>query len=474
MMRWHKGIRFRKRRKRRIAIVSLIFALFLIGILGIMMTGKKTKVVLKVKSVSILQGEELPKLSAEAACENKKACKKKLGKNYTIDNLIKDLNDGKGYELKQAADNQKEGSYSIQVVWDKEFEQKLNKEWKKKLTIEIENATLTVKNKYGTWDKEKFCRLDGSYVTSDFIVSKGKTYYFDENGEKVTGWQEIQGATYFFNEKGMMHTGWKETKEGNYYFQEDGKMTVGWLELDDGTYYFDQKGKMVTGELVIGKVKCVFAKDGKLESKENKVDLKKPMIALTFDDGPGKYTDTLLNKLDEYDARATFFMLGSNVEKYPDLLQKMDNIGCELANHSTTHTSLVKLDKAGIQSEIETTENAIREAVGHGSSMLRPPYGAFNDEVKSVAGMPIMMWSLDTLDWKKKDAEKIKNYVLDNVSDGDVVLMHDIHSFSVDAALELIPELINRGYQLVTVSELAEARGVELENGVKYSQFYKQ
>ena len=105
--------------------------------------------------------------------------------------------------------------------------------------------------------------------------------------------------------------------------------------------------------------------------------------------------------------------------------------------------------------------------------MVRPHYGKKNDTVKATVGQPIIMWSIDTLDWKTRNVQSTINNVLKNAKDGDIVLMHDIHKQSVEAAVQLIPMLIQKGYQLVTVSELAEARGVTMENGVSYSQFRK-
>ena len=135
---------------------------------------------------------------------------------------------------------------------------------------------------------------------------------------------------------------------------------------------------------------------------------------------------------------------------------------------------MTKLDAAGIQKEIQTTTDAIAKATGGKKpTVMRPPFGAVNETVKQTVGLPIIMWSVDTLDWKTRNTQATIDSVLKNAKDGSVILMHDIHKPSVDAAVQLIPKLIEKGYQLVTVSELAEARGIHLENGVKYSQFYR-
>ena len=123
--------------------------------------------------------------------------------------------------------------------------------------------------------------------------------------------------------------------------------------------------------------------------------------------------------------------------------------------------------------EINYTRDVINSVVGQTPTIVRPPYGAANEVVQSVAGAPLVFWSVDTLDWELKDANLIRDYVLNHVKDGEIVLMHDIYEATVQAAIELIPLLQERGYQIVTVSEMARARGIVLENGAKYYNFYK-
>lgn len=207
--------------------------------------------------------------------------------------------------------------------------------------------------------------------------------------------------------------------------------------------------------------------------KKDAINPNKPVIALTFDDGPGKHTERLLKQLEKYDARATFFMVGTNAEKYPKVIQHMQEIGCELGNHTTNHANLTKLTPDEIRTEIAQTDEAIIAAVGSGASLIRPPYGAVNDVVKSEADRPLVMWSIDTMDWNRENADEITKYVLKYVKDGDIVLMHDIHKISVDSAVEFIPKLIKKGYQFVTVSELAAYKGIDLENGIQYFEFNK-
>ena len=215
----------------------------------------------------------------------------------------------------------------------------------------------------------------------------------------------------------------------------------------------------------------------KTEKKQYTIDPDKPMVALTFDDGPGLKTMELLKALKEYEARATFFTCGTSLKRkdidVENVLKTMKNIGCEISNHTMDHSELSKLSKREIISQIKGVNNILRNYTGDGAAQLRPPYGdgIHNKKVTDNVGLPMIYWSIDTLDWKTRSKRETVKAVMKNVQDGDIILMHDIHSWSVDAAIEVIPKLIKKGYQLVTVSEMAQARGIELENGKTYFDF---
>lgn len=204
-----------------------------------------------------------------------------------------------------------------------------------------------------------------------------------------------------------------------------------------------------------------------------KAAYEQPMLALTFDDGPGPYTADLLECFEKHGAHATFFMVGKNIPNYPDAVKKMADIGCELGNHSYDHAKLTKLSLAEMQAEITQTNDAVSAIVGKPASLLRVPYGATNDSVNEICAMPMIQWSVDTLDWKTRSTEATVENVLNYAEDGDIILLHDIHSSSVEAAKQLIPALQNKGFKLVTVSEMAKARGHKLENGNTYFSFHK-
>lgn len=470
-----KQIRHRRRMRRIMAAgILLLMVLTAFQVVRAVGKGRIAQITLHADNQSIMQDEEVPLLTASASCEEKK---EKIvldkDKDYTVKDLLKELNSGQDYSIKCDADGTKEGKFPIKLTLSKELSKKLESDWDGKANIVVTKGYLTVKNKVGKWKGDKFQKYDGSYVENDFVVSKGKTYYFGDDGKKVTGWQEINGKKYFFTKKGAMESSeWKKDNGNTYYLTENGSAMIGWMELGKDTYYFDADGVMLTGKQQVGSTKCVFGDDGKLQSKETKIDPDKPMMALTFDDGPGERTHELLDMLEKYDAHATFFMQGIHVSQYADDVKRMTEIGCEIGNHSYDHPQLTGEADGGV-SQVTKTNELLKQACGQSATVLRPPYGAVNDKVKASVGMPMILWNIDTLDWKTKNTQSTIDSVMNTADDGDIVLMHDIHSSTVDAALQLIPKLIENGYQLVTVSEMAEARGIILENGKVYTDFNK-
>ncbi|MGX8834465.1 polysaccharide deacetylase family protein [Amedibacillus sp. YH-ame6] len=182
----------------------------------------------------------------------------------------------------------------------------------------------------------------------------------------------------------------------------------------------------------------------------------KPMVALTFDDGPTRrYTTAILDALKENNASATFFILGSRANNAPDVLQRMVLEGNEIGNHTYSHKQLTTLSKEKIEEEIEVTQETIYEITHLYPVLIRPPYGSKNDTVISCAhDKRVVAWTLDTRDWASKNAKTIVDNVMNTVKDGDVILMHDLYASSAQAATIVIPKLKEAGYQLVTVSEL--------------------
>ncbi len=195
------------------------------------------------------------------------------------------------------------------------------------------------------------------------------------------------------------------------------------------------------------------------------------MVALTFDDGPSKFTPKILDCLAANNAKATFFVVGYNINPHSSVLKRAYDLGMEIGNHTMNHKNLKTLGADGVKSELKQASDAILNVTGARPTVIRPPYGNYNSTVSSVADAPLILWSIDTLDWKTRNTDSTVNAILNNVKDGSVILMHDLYSQTAEAAVRVIPELILRGYKLVTVSELAQAKGISMANGNTYSSF---
>lgn len=177
-------------------------------------------------------------------------------------------------------------------------------------------------------------------------------------------------------------------------------------------------------------------------------------VALTFDDGPGKYTASLLDMLAKENVPATFYLLGQNVANFPGAVNRMAYEGHQLGNHTFDHQSLTGLSAQEIKNEVSATESAIRKASGLTPDTLRPPYGAHNSAVDQLVDTPIVLWDVDTLDWQHHDSKKTVDIAMEQARPGSIILMHDIHDSSVKAVPELVKRLKHENFTLVTVNEL--------------------
>ena len=215
--------------------------------------------------------------------------------------------------------------------------------------------------------------------------------------------------------------------------------------------------------------------EGMVFSGGRYIDPSKPMVALTFDDGPDVQVDgVLMDELEKVNGRATFFVVGQRVEKFPEDIKNTVERGHEIGNHSYDHD--IHLSSKGqdyIRNEFDKTDDAVEKAAGVRPALVRLPGGNISNDVKAVVKKPLIFWSIDTEDWRSRDAEKTQNSILSQVKDGDIVLMHALYLSTAQACKTVIPELHARGYQLVTVSELIHFRGQDVQggNGVQYKSF---
>lgn len=337
---------------------------------------------------------------------------------------------------------------------------------------------------------------DGNPVEG-WLTDDDGTVGYCENGYLLTGYQMIDGFRYLFTDEGDMRTGSYTDENGDKYcFTDDGKQylcTV--MKCEDGYYYyFGEDGKAVTDDFSfsdgsigktdenghlyvgchrIGDLVYDFTSQGKLR---HTVDATKPMVALTYDDGPStKNTQVILDTLTANGAYATFFVLGRNVDQCADIIQNIENSGSEIGNHTYNHYKITNMDAQVTDQEISSTSSYVQMITGNRPCIMRPPTGATDDvSCANVAavdeGYPLILWSIDTVDWQHHDVATTCDTIRSQVKDGSIVLMHDMEESSAQASQIIIPELVAAGYELVTVSEMAAARG-GMVSGQIYNYF---
>ena len=192
-------------------------------------------------------------------------------------------------------------------------------------------------------------------------------------------------------------------------------------------------------------------------------------IAITFDDGPKRgTTDVLLDGLKERNVSATFFLIGIQVSGLEDLVQRMDEEGHQIGNHTFSHVNLNTLDAYKQNEEITMCSQNIRQCVEREQVCVRPPYGEVNECLRAWIGAPLILWSVDTNDWTGKTADEIADYIVSEATAGDIILLHDIYENSVQGALMAIDRMQAQGYVFVTVEKMFADHGITLENGKVY------
>lgn len=203
------------------------------------------------------------------------------------------------------------------------------------------------------------------------------------------------------------------------------------------------------------------------------LDPKKPAVALTYDDGPHPtVTHDILDVLEKYNAKATFFVVGSRISSYKDCIIREAQLGCEIANHTYNHTTLTSASNEKIASEIARTNNLVKSLTGKIPVLVRSPGGSINSRSAAATGCPIVHWSVDTLDWQSRNSASVIAKVKNNTRDGSIVLMHDLYGSTAKATETIVPWLISQGYQLVTVSELMQLKGIDMQPGQVYTKAY--
>ena len=336
------------------------------------------------------------------------------------------------------------------------------------LIFVIRGIILPVINRAGGGNTEKPQQVQAETDSTTADSSSDSTDTGDTSTETNAAIRQPVKGQSDLTKAAQLTAGWHDDENGKWYQNADGTYFAGGMqEIDGSTYYFDDNGYIKTGWVEVGFDDYYFNDDGTYDPSQHKT-----RIAFTFDDGPGEYTDELLDCLEENNAHATFFMLGQNVGSWESTVQRMADIGCEIGSHSWDHPNLYDLSMDSVAKEFSDTDAALEKACGQKASVARAPYGNWSDDIISTVGKPFFTWSLDSMDWSYKDVNKDYDAVMNgDLTDGSIILMHDIHEPSVQAAIKMIPELVQKGYKLMTVSELAAAKGVTLQ-GANYSDFW--
>lgn len=329
------------------------------------------------------------------------------------------------------------------------------------LDINIKNDIKNIYNNYQYINGE--LNIDYLYYKIDSLISVSLFIYV--NGENV---KKNYVKTYFYNNKISNIKNLIDINKLNKILINKIKNTNLNIEISDNYefsfdntnlyIYFNYDNNYETTNIPLSDLNIFFEKEKKVINEiilpDNNINYNDKVIALTFDDGPSKYTDKLIEYLYQNDCKATFFILGNKVKNYQDILNKSISYGNEIGNHSYNHKWLIKLKKDEIIDQINKTQNLIYEYTGYIPTLLRPTYGSINSTLSNSTNLNIVLWNVDTLDWKYKSIDKIVAKATKNLKSGNIILMHDIYKRTYDAVKKIVPLLKENGYNCVTISEL--------------------
>ena len=299
-----------------------------------------------------------------------------------------------------------------------------------------------------------FALADGTICFNTTASDGEKLYYFNEEGHTLSGMITMaNGRKALVNEDGSVQTGWITLEDGSQAFAgSDGALYTGQHSMDGYIYEFDNNG--------------VYVKKYEPSSAGKQ-------ISLTFDDGPSIYTNSILDVLEQYNVKATFFVIGERAEKYQDEIRREFNTGCEVAQHTQHHTYLTFVSLEEAKKEIDDADNVLLNIIGQKAALFRPPGGKYNADILQLINRPVMKWSIDTRDWQSRDTASVIQKATTGIQDGDIILMHDIYSSTAEAVKTIVPELQAQGFEMVTVSQLANSHG-GAEDNVVYKSFKGQ
>lgn len=349
--------------------------------------------------------------------------------------------------------------------------------------FELDNAISKdinhIKNEFNNEKKEdselnidfEYQIINENYISiiikaTTFIEKKEEkiyTYLFDKNNNKFIEIGDI------LNKRELITNIKKEFKaKYNKKINNSVNLDKYYIGKNYLTFYINLSKKEYLIQIPLEDIKFNFVinKKNKLDvdninnikKEEKTIDINKPLVALTFDDGPSKYTNDILDILKDNGICATFFVLGNKVPYGQETLLKMLENGNEIGNHTYNHKWLAHLDEIEIKNQISKTQEVIFEYTRYLPKVFRPSYGDIPKEMRKEINLEVTLWNVDTLDWKLKNKKQIIKRATKNTKDGDIILMHDTYKRTKDALPEIINTLKKKGFQFVTISELNEIK----------------
>ncbi len=332
-----------------------------------------------------------------------------------------------------------------------------------------ENPELNISYTYKEVNKNIISISLSTEINTDKKINKIKTFNYDQKNNRFLTMEDIVedlDALDYDIKKTLL----EKYQEADMDFLSNVTYDYFTIDNENLTIYFNpidlntKKSETVYLDIPLNSLRLLIDIDKEnddntyISIKKKNIDYDKKVVALTFDDGPSKYTESILDILKDNDACATFFVIGNKVEFYSDQIKRILKEGSEIGNHSYNHKWLNRLSKEEFLEEINKTQEIVKKETGFTPKLFRPTYGGYSDKLKTYTNLTFVLWTVDSSDWKVKNTDKILKNVIPNVEDGSIILMHDNHSYATKALDDIIKTLKEDGYQFVTVSELLEIK----------------
>ena len=334
-----------------------------------------------------------------------------------------------------------------------------------------QNPELNISYTYKDVNKDIVCVGLITEIYTDKEINKIKTFTFDKKNNKFLTMEDVVkdvSALDYDIKKVLL----EKYREADMDFLANINYDYFTIDNENLTLYFsptelkNDNKEIIYLDIPLNSLKLLIDIDKEkndntyISIKKKNIDYNKKVVALTFDDGPSKYTKKILDILKEEEACATFFIVGNKALFYKEELQRMIKEGSEIGNHSYSHKWLNRLSENEFKEEINKTQKVIEDITGFTPKIFRPTYGGYSNKLKTYTDLNFILWNVDSEDWKVKNTNKILNNIFKSVKDESIILMHDNHEYSVKALKEIIDNLKNDGYQFVTVSELLEIQNL--------------